>query len=348
MNRREFLYAGAIGLSAVNRAAVAEPVSKRSNLGLLLYSYSIRSRVEKKRGFSEPLKFLEFAHNQGAAAVQLPLGNRTSDEAVAIRRACDRLQMRIEGLVSPPKDSMADQDRFSVELATARSCGASVVRMVMLGGRRYEVFSRAEDYSEFARGAEETLKRADRIAAGRKVVLAVENHKDFRIDEMIDVLKRVSSEWIGVCLDTGNNLALLDDPMAVIQALAPLTRTVHLKDIGVEESQDGFRMSEVPLGQGSFDLQRMISTIQLASPRTLFQLEMITRDPLSIPCLNDRYWITMQRVPGTDLAQTLAWVRKSAKKEALLKVTPLSVEQQVAIEDRNVRESFDYASKLNW
>jgi hypothetical protein len=119
---------------------------------------------------------------------------------------------------------------------------------------------------------------------------------------------------------------------------------VHFKDIGVEEATDGFRMSEVPLGSGSFDLKRMVTTIRKASPMAKFHLEMITRDPLSIPCLTDKYWATLQRVSGTDLARALARVRASARTEPLPRVSSLTPEQQVAAEERNVQQSFEFVT----
>jgi hypothetical protein len=72
---------------------------------------------------------------------------------------------------------------------------------------------------------------------------------------------------------------------------------------------------------------------------------MITRDPLSIPCLTEKYWATLGRVPGRDLARTLAMVRKSARKEPLPRITKLTEQEQLAAEDANVRASFAYAAK---
>lgn len=341
MDRRAFLIAGVgSAMSLATGSASAEPTS--TNLGLLLYSCGIRAKAEQDRQFSEPIPFLKYARQQGATAVQLPLGIRSQAEATEIRRVSDELQMTIEGIVSPPKVEQTDVDRFTSELTTARNCGASVVRTVLLGGRRYEVFNQSAEFTAFAARAEDSLKRAERIAKEQQMILAVENHKDFRTDELVDLLKRISSDWVGVCLDTGNNLALLEDPHAVVEALAPWTRTVHLKDIGLEESGDGFFMSEVPLGQGRFDLARMTTLIHKANPKACFLLEMITRNPLSIPCLTDKYWETLGQVPGRDLARAMARVR-SAPKTTLPRITTLAAEAQLATEDQNIRDSFAYA-----
>ena len=343
MNRRDFLLASGLGAFSSQFAWSDDPLP-RPNMGLLLYSYGLRSKAEKDQGFSDPIHFLEFAVGRGANAVQLPLGIRELDECTRIRHACDRLQMVIEGIVSPPREGPAELDRFTREIQTARDCGASLVRTVMLGGRRYEVFEKPDQFPEFAARSEKSLLSAEPIARRHRVALAVENHKDFRVDELVDLLKRASSEWIGVCLDTGNNLALLEDPLSVIEALAPLTRSVHLKDIGIQNSSDGFLMSEVPLGEGVFDLALMVATVRKANPQARFHLEMITRDPLSIPCLTEKYWRTMPRVPGSDLARTLLAVRNRARPTPLPRITNLAADKQLLLEEQHVRRSFAFAA----
>jgi sugar phosphate isomerase/epimerase len=342
LTRRQFVAGAVLGVAA--SAAAADP-PPAVDLGLLLYSYGIRARAEKARGFAEPANFLAFAKARGANAVQVPLGAKPEADAAVIRRAAEKAGAHIEGIVSPPADGGAKLERFAAELATAKACGAAVVRTVMLGGRRYETFTKPEEYPAFAKRSAEMLRRAEPIARKAGVKLAVENHKDFRTDELIDLLKGISSEFVGVCVDTGNSIALLEEPMGTVEALAPFALTVHLKDMGVEESPDGFRLAEVPLGAGILDLKAIAGALRKANPNVRFQLEMITRDPLSIPCLAEKYWATLGRVPGRDLARTLALVRKSARKEPLPRIAKLSEKEQLAAEDANVRDSFAFAGK---
>jgi len=329
--------------AAVCRADDPPPAS---NLGLLLYSYGIRAR-QTGAAFNDPVRFIAFAKDRGANAVQLSLGRRTEADAIVVRRAAETGGVTVEGIVSLPDDSAAGRDRFAAELAAARACGAEVVRVVMLGGRRYEVFSKPDDYTQFSRTAKATLEQTEPLARAAGVKLAVENHKDFRTDELLDLLRGLASPWVGVCVDTGNNLALLEDPTATITALAPFAFTVHLKDMGLEEYADGFRLAEVPLGRGVLDLTAVVAALRKGNPRVRFQLEMITRDPLLVPCLTDRYWATLGRVPGRDLARTLAFARRAAaaRKEPLPRVAQLPPADQVAAEERNVRESFAFAAR---
>jgi sugar phosphate isomerase/epimerase len=340
LTRREFVAASAVGVAGF--ASAADP--PRAGMGVLLYSYGIRAAAEKGKGFSDPAAFAEFCKARGAAGVQVSLSNRTDADAKKLRDRAAELGMYLEGIVRPPADEN-DAERFDNEIRTAAACGADVLRTVMSGGRRYETFTAAADFPRFTERAEKSLRLAEPVVRRHRVRLAVENHKDYRTDELAALMKKLESEFVGVCLDTGNNIALLDDPLETARVLAPWTLTVHLKDMGVEESANGFLLSEVPLGQGRLDLKSVVGVVRKANPKARLNLEMITRDPLSIPCLTEKYWATLGQVPGRDLARMLAWVRAGVRKEPLPRISKLSADEKLKAEDRHVRESFEFAAR---
>ena len=110
--------------------------------------------------------------------------------------------------------------------------------------------------------ARENIDAALRIAEKHQLPLAIENHKDFTADEMAALMKEKESRWLGVCLDTGNNISLLDDPMALVEILAPYAITTHIKDMAVAPYPDGFLLSEMPLGEGMLDMRQIVDTIR--------------------------------------------------------------------------------------
>jgi sugar phosphate isomerase/epimerase len=173
--------------------------------------------------------------------------------------------------------------------------------------------------------------------------LAIENHKDWRADELVSTLKKLHSEWIGVTLDFGNSIALMEDPMDVVEKLLPHVFTTHVKDMGLEEYRDGFLLSEVPLGKGILDLPKIISLCKQHNPSVTFNLEMITRDPLEIPCLKKEYWSVFNEVPGSDLASTLSMVREKKYNSSLPRVSHVTPEQRLAIEEDNILQCLSYS-----
>jgi 3-oxoisoapionate decarboxylase len=52
--------------------------------------------------------------------------------------------------------------------------------------------------------------------------------------------------------------------------------------MAIAEYRDGILLGEPVLGDGFFDLPRIVSAIRLARPDSRFTVEMITRDPLKV------------------------------------------------------------------
>jgi len=319
--------------------------SCRTTTGVVVYCFGLRREAERRRDPSadlfEPLRFLEHCRRLGAGGVQIPLGARDAEYAGQLRRRAEEAGMFVEGIVDPPRDQ-ADLDRFDAQMRTAALAGATVVRTVILPGRRYEFFESAEQFRKYDLQARKSVELAASVAQRHRVRMAIENHKDHRVAERIRLLEHIGSEWVGACVDVGNDLALLEDPIESVRAYAPWAMSVHLKDQAVAPYEDGFLLGDVPLGRGVLDLKTMVSLLQKAKPQIRFVLEIITRDPLRVPCLTERYWATLAEVPGRDLARTLRLVRRHAA-GSLPQLSAQSAQERVAWEHRNVIESLTFA-----
>jgi len=350
MTRREMLgtFAGAMPLLGAATSLFGADNPRRKRLGVCSYSYNIHWKAARdghpKVRFKDTIEFLEYCHELGAGGVQIGVGSKDTDYPKKLRAKAEAYEMYFEGQSGLPQQS-SDVDRFDAEIQAAREAGAGVVRTAMLGGRRYETFDSAEAFRRFAEKSWQSLTLAEPILKKHRVRLAIENHKDRRMPEMLDLLKRISSEYVGVCVDVGNNIALLEEPLGVVEALAPFAFSTHLKDMAVQEHEEGFLLSEVPLGEGFLDLRKMVAVLQKANPTIQFNLEMITRDPLKIPCLTPKYWATMENAPATQLAVALAMVRRNAAKKPLPHTSGLDLDRQIELEDENVKASFAYARR---
>lgn len=190
--------------------------------------------------------------------------------------------------------------------------------------------------------AQRSLELAAPIAEKHRVAFAPENHKDHRVEERIKALKRIDSEYVGVCVDTGNNFALLEDPVDTVKALAPWAHAVHIKDQAVQLTADGFLFGDIPLGQGFIDLKQIVRILKQEKPGIHFTLELLTRNPLSVPCLQPKYWRTFPDLPGKHLARTLRTVRDNQRSN-LQYPSRLSADEQIALEESNIRQSIEYA-----
>ena len=318
----------------------------RQKLGLVIYCCSRRRRwlqkEDKAQNLFAPLSFLQHCRSLGAGGCQINLGVVTQAESKDIRDYAETHNLFIEAIIRAPK-STSDTERFEAEVRSAVHCGATVARTTIIPGRRYEQFRRLEDFQRAAVNGEQMLQRAAPIVEKHRLALAVENHKDQRLAERVALFRRIGSEYVGACLDTGNSIALLDDPYDTVDALAPFAHSVHLKDQALAPYGDGFLLADVPLGQGSLDLPKIVKRIRAHKPQIRFSLELITRDPLKVPCLTDRYYATMPEIPASALSRTLQLVRNNTKPGQVVDALPL--EKQVKLEDGNVTQSLDYATR---
>jgi 3-oxoisoapionate decarboxylase len=347
--RREFLLAagGAVALvSRTARAAEAPPAVARSKAGLASNVWDVHDRAQaaagQKRDLADPLSFLDRCRELGAAGLQMPLGILTVEAAAGLRRASEERGMYIEGSMALAGPRF-DWEAIEKQVASAAAAGAKVVRVVVTAGRRYESFKSAAEFEAVSKLALQTLRLLEPIAVRHRVRVAVENHKDHRVAERLALLKELGSEHIGMCVDLGNSLALCEDPLSVVRAYAPFAFSVHLKDQAVKECLEGFLLGDAVLGEGFLDLPEMVRLIRAARPETRFNLELITRDPLVVPVLTERYWATLPDVPAADLARTLSLVKARGPAGPLPRVSDLPPAQQVQTETRNIEQSLAYA-----
>jgi sugar phosphate isomerase/epimerase len=345
MDRRDFLHKSALGAVALSLPEIPAFL-KDTRMGIVVHSYGLRwnSKVESQKypGFTNAVDLMQHCHYIGAGGVQVVVNNWTSDFAKSVRSTREKLGLYLEGSVGVPKNA-TDLSRFEQDVKNAKEAGAQVLRTVCSSGRRYETYHSGEDFLQLHKNALASLQLAEPILRNHKIKLAVENHKDWRAPELLGMLKQLDSEWIGATLDFGNSISLLEDPMEVVKTLAPYAFSTHVKDMAVEEYPDGFLLSEVPLGKGILDLPAIIAICRKHNPNVAFSLEMITRDPLEIPCLKNEYWETFGGVPASELARTLRMVRGHKYEGGLPKISHLPPEDRLAAEEQNILACLAYS-----
>ncbi|MFP6764263.1 MAG: TIM barrel protein, partial [Planctomycetaceae bacterium] len=266
-------------------------------------------KINPQYDLFSPRNFLNHCRDIGAGGMQGSLGVLPAEEAAKLRDTAERHSLYLEAIVRLPADR-SDLERFAAELQTAAAVGAKAARTTMIPGRRYEQFDSLQSFRESVRRGRRMLELAVPVAEKYRLPLAVENHKDQRDAERITLLEHLSSEFAGACVDTGNSFALLQDPIETVRAFAPWAHSVHLKDQALQLCDDGFLLADIPLGQGGLDLKTMVRILKKARPDVHFSLELITRDPLKVPCLTEQFQVTLPQVPARDLARTLRYVRK--------------------------------------
>lgn len=326
-NRRTFVATASMA-AAAGSAFAAPP---RSKMGICTTSYL---SYRKPRVTED---FLEYCNGLGAAGIQAPLPK----DPAAFRRRTEELGMFYEAMLPLPRNG--DAEAFAANVRAAKAAGATCFRSGCLSGRRYETFGDWASWKKFVDDSKASIKAAVPVLDREKLPMALENHKDWTTEEMLALLKEYSSEYFGILVDTGNNLSLLDEPYSLIQAFAPYAVSTHIKDMDYTEHPSGFQMSEVPFGEGRLDMKRVIETIRAKRPSTRFIVEMITRNPLVVPCLTEKYWVTFPERRATDLARMLSLVRARKSPAPLPTFDHLPQIAQLKAEEDNVKQCLNFA-----
>lgn len=308
----------------------AKAAPRRTTMGIA------NDSTPSRRGITT-LDFIALCGELGMGGAQCPLLPLDADTARKVREGIERL-----GIFLVVNASINDLDRFRQTATLAVAAGASVLR-VASGGRRYEDFSTLAERQAHVAAVRDRLRAAVPIADKLKLSIGLENHKDFTADEQVALYKEYSSEFFGCCVDTGNNMALLEDPMESLDKLAPYAVTSHLKDATLEEYDEGFLLGDIPLGEGMIDLPRVVRTLRQRRASLPILLECITRNPLKVACLTDKYWATFPDRRAIDLARMLRLVRAHKPRRQLEVPAGVSQEELRRLETANIERSVAYA-----
>lgn len=170
-------------------------------------------------------------------------------------------------------------------LSIAATLGAPLLRSMI---QRQEVADGGIDQAVEA--LRETLPRLE--ATG--ITLALETYEQVPTADLIEVVRRLDSPLVGICLDPGNCVSALEHPDDVIDAVAPHCANLHVKDFRFERAEGwvGFSFSGCRMGEGLLDLDHELGTVYREG-----------RAPSAIV----EHWLTWQGDAETTIATERAW-----------------------------------------
>jgi len=143
-------------------------------------------------------------------------------------------------------------DMLKWQLRLCAELGASVFRTVLaMGNDLEETFERAR----------RELRTCLPLCKKLSVRIALENHEDLTAAELLAFVSGFDERALGICLDTGNDLAVYEDPLCGTRLLAPWAVTTHIKDQRLVRIAGEVYSVGVPLGTGDVDLPGILSII---------------------------------------------------------------------------------------
>lgn len=274
--------------------ALPEHLPHRLPAGLCVFGFACAAGLAgagTPRAHPQPLSgldLLRLAAESGLSWVELPLsmlGDLSPEGLHAWRARGEALGLRF--VVAGGRVSAESLGR---ELQVAAVLGAPAARCtlsgVLCGDRRGFPGGWKEHLRHCERELEAALPEAERLG----IAIAIENHQDVDSHDLFQLCRRFESRYLGVTLDCGNPLAVMEQPVEFAERLAPYLRHAHLKDYTLHHAPNGFRLVRCALGQGVVDFPALLHLFDAQEWPITRNIELGALLARQIPILERSWW----------------------------------------------------------
>jgi sugar phosphate isomerase/epimerase len=220
------------------------------DIELHVHSFGLRFHFKHQPGF-DVFRFIELAAEQGFSGVNISAnGPRFRDLGGTSTQHFESVRAKLtESGLKAELDTSGTSPAHLIEmLHVAAAVGADQLRTyTRYSGDEEELIERTvRDLEEVAPAAEEL-----------QINILLENHEDFRGSAIAEILGRVDHPRIRALFDYGNSQMVGEDPIEALEAMAPFTSAVHMKDHVVVEHNNALYVQGVVMGSGNLPVSEM-------------------------------------------------------------------------------------------
>lgn len=251
--------------------------------------------------------FVRIAEEASVRSIEIHAGHLIGSTIFDLQSLVKRLSgMNVIPVVSvgPPMDGL---DRA---IACAKEIGAKTVRVgltTVLCGDRAML---GDDWPKLVADVRRSLKLHAWQAADQGVTLAIEDHQDFGSQELLDFCEEAGPS-VGICLDTGNALAVGEDPLAFARRVAPKVCHVHLKDYQAQWTDEGYRLIRCAIGDGAVLLAEIVGILSRHHSEMTASLEPGSLEARHIRLFRPEWWRGYSPRQADELGPCLAAARRN-------------------------------------
>ncbi len=292
-------------IHVINNAHMRNPPVPRLGLD----TYSLRSQNW------DAFRQLDYCAARGVKVVHFSeprlLGGFERPHLQRVRARADSLGLDIEigmlsicptsGIFDPSQGSAEEQLGRAIDAAVV--CGSPLVRCV-LGN----TFDRRMP-GGIGRHIDQVLQvlraiRSRVIDAGIKI--ALENHSgDMQARELKMLVETAGTDFVGVCIDSGNAAWAIEDPHFTLDTLAPYVLTSHMRDSALWSTPGGIAAQWTRMGEGNVDIARYIRTYIERCPGRAVSLELIMHRQRTFDYHDDQFWSAYPSMRAREFARFL-------------------------------------------
>jgi hypothetical protein len=134
---------------------------------------------------------------------------------------------------------------------------------------------------------------------------------------------------MGVCLDSGNPVWMLEDPRMTLETLIDYTETCHVRDSAVWMVPEGIAVRWVNMGDGNVDIDGWVRAFIQAKPGMPIIFEnLVSGQPRIHRIYDPAFWNNWRKMPAWELARFLALAEKGTPKPATPRAAGKTAGQQ--------------------
>lgn len=308
--------------------------------------------------------YLKYAAEIGVDGVQFStpstIVSYDDDYLARMRRYADERSLYIElGIGSIDQYSATfrtgnetAEEQLSAMLRAAPKVGSPVVRCFLgSGADRRGTVPLKQHMEECVR----VLRAVAPLARSLGVKVAIENHAgDLQARELAWIIEEAGPDAVGACVDTGNPVWTVEDPLLTVEVLAPYACSTHVRDSRVWKSERGAFVQWVPMGTGNVRIDQVVGVLRDRCPNVAINLEVITElGPRELDYLDPAFWEVYPATAASDFARFLALAERGTPADFEYVQAPRGespspeLAEQLRMQQlRHFEQSVDYARKV--
>lgn len=313
MNRRAFLQQSAF-VTAVLTASKLKASDSRPLLGM--DHFSLRATGWKAGQYIDHAASLKL---DTCFISELHIFENFEDAYLrGLKEQADKAGLKLyvgTGSVCPTSNTWKDtygtaEEHLALTIRVAKALGSPVARCY-LGNQK----DRSTD-GGIQKHIEQTLKviQANKSRAeGEGIKIALENHAgDMQSNELLALIETAGKGYVGANIDPGNAVWALEEPMAHLEVLGPVTICSSVRDSMVWESEDGATVQWTAIGEGLVDFKAYAKRFAELAPGVPLQVETISGFARPFTYQKDEFWKPFP-VGYRDSKDFAAWLAMAKK-----------------------------------
>jgi sugar phosphate isomerase/epimerase len=201
------------------------------------------------------------------------------------------------------------EETLALTIKAAKKLGSPVARCY-LGNQK----DRSSD-GGIQKHIEETIKviKANKsLAEGEGIKIAIENHAgDMQSHELKALIEAAGKSYVGANIDPGNAVWAMEEPLAHLEVLGPLTICSSVRDSMAWEDENGAVIQWTAIGEGLVDFAAYAKRFAELAPGVPLQVETISGFAKPMSWKKEEFWAPF---PGyRDTAAFKGWVEFTKK-----------------------------------